>query len=183
MPFEKHYYSKDTKIMIKILMQKYIKLYAAKFDVPVALIRAICKVESDNNIFAVRIEHHLKKAKWYQQTLFKIDQVEDYHYCSFGLMQVMYGNARHMGFLWKPFALCNPKYGLKYGIKHLGRQIKRYKGNLHDAISAYNQGNNRYYDVNKNGIKDKNEKYRNQDYVNKVKVYFDTFSMDPDAVV
>lgn len=185
MPYARVYLSENTKIMLTDLRIEAIEKYAKTYGVPIALVKAVCKKESENKTFAIRIEYHLKKAKWYTNTLawMKKEEVEDYHFCSFGLMQVMYGVARHMGYMGSPFAMCNPKVGVKYGTKYLAKQIKRYKGKMWDAVAAYNQGNNRYYDINKNGIKDENEKYRNQDYVTKVKLYFDMYTLDPKAVV
>jgi soluble lytic murein transglycosylase-like protein len=139
-----------------------------KFKVSVPLIRAIISQESKGNFWATRYEHHLKKANWYQRALKGLDYIVDFHYCSFGLMQIMFATARSFGFMGSPFKLYNPEIGIKYGVKMLKSLMKRYKGRIHDVVAAYNQGNNRFYDVNKNGIKDKGENYYNQEYVDSV---------------
>lgn len=148
--------------------EKAIIKYAGKFKLPVPLIRAIIRKEAEGNFWATRIEDHLKKAGWYNRTILGVDYTVDFQYCSFGLMQVMYGVARHNGLIGSPFRLYNPALGIKYGCKVLARQLKRYKGKISDAVAAYNQGNNRFFDVNKNGIRDHNEKYHNQAYVDVV---------------
>lgn len=168
MPIKNCYISRATMEAMSGLTRKYIEKWAVKFGVEVALIKAVCHKESGWNWFGVRIEHHLKRANWYKRTLQGIKEVESYHYCSFGLMQIMYGTARHLGYAFRPFALCNPKRNIKYGTKMLRNLMRRYKGKIKDAIAAYNQGNNRFFDINKNGIKDPGEKYYNQEYVDRV---------------
>lgn len=80
--------------------------------------------------------------------------------CSWGLMQIMGATAREHGFRGVFLSsLCQPTIGLEYGCKHLSNLVKRYKGNLLDAVSAYNQGTAR---------RDDSGKYRNQRYVDKV---------------
>jgi len=149
------YVSKETiETFEKRKINAVIK-YAYDFKLATALIKAIIKKESAGNFWATRYEHHLKKAGWYNRTIKGIDTVLDYHYCSFGLMQIMYGMARHYGMIGSPFKLYDPDIGIKYGCKHLAWLWKRYKGDLLDVISAYNQGNTR-----KDG-----PYYVNQDYV------------------
>lgn len=179
------YYSNNTIEMLKKMKNESIEKYSKVYSIEIALIRAICSQESENNNFGLRVEHHLKKAKWYKNTLafLKKEEVKDYHYCSFGYMQIMFGTARHIGYLGKPFSLCNPELGIKWGCKFLARLIKRFKGNIWDSVAAYNQGNNRFYDINKNGIKDDGEKYYNQKYVDDVKSKFELYSIPPRAVV
>lgn len=165
------YISKSTNEMLQEEIFKATRKWELYYNIPQSLLEAIIKVESAMNPFAIRIEPHLKKVNWYKRALYGIENIRDYHYCSFGLMQIMFATARAIGFRGKAFELMNPDTNIKYGAKFLKGLLKRYKGNLNsveDAISAYNQGNNRFYDINKNGIKDKDEKYRNQDYVNKV---------------
>ena len=166
------YMSGLTNAMLIAMKNGAISRYSKKYKLDSRLVRAICSVESDRNALAIRIERHLKKAIWYKKTLFGIEVVRDYHHCSFGYMQIMFGTARHIGYLGTPFGLLNPEKAIKFGTKFLARCIKRYKGNVWDGVAAYNQGNNRYFDVNKNGIKDEDEKYRNQIYVDKVQKHF-----------
>lgn len=163
-----YYISNKTEVMLHNMKTEAVKKYASIYKVPAALVLAVIAKESTNSCWPPRVEHHLKRAKWYNGALTGITWIRDYHYCSFGLMQIMYGTARHNGYIFQPFGLCNPDRGIKYGTKFLAKCIKRYKGNMWDGVAAYNQGNNRYYDVNKNGIKDEGEQYRNQAYVDRV---------------
>lgn len=170
-----YYISTLTWKMLEQMKGAAVEKYARKYAIDPALIKAIIKKESGNNPFAMRLETHLKKAHWYQSTLKGIKEVANYHHSSFGLMQMMYGTARHIGFLFNPFSLFNPTRAIRYGTKYLAWCIKRYKGRIWDGVSAYNQGNNRFFDINKNGIKDAHEKYYNQEYVDMVKEYFKKF--------
>lgn len=78
---------------------------------------------------------------------------------SWGLMQVMGGTARWLGFMGPDLAaLCEPRIGMKWGCAYLERLVKRY-GSLQDAVSAYNQGA---------PAKGPDGKYLNQGYVDKV---------------
>jgi soluble lytic murein transglycosylase-like protein len=146
---------------------KAIDKWSKYYKIPEALVFSIITVESNSYSMSLRLEKHLKGVGWYEKALQGLKLKSKFHYCSFGLMQIMYGNARHLGFIGSPFDLFNPEHGVHYGCKFLSKLLKRYKS-TYDAVSAYNQGNNRFYDINKNGIKDKNEKYRNQQYVDKV---------------
>jgi hypothetical protein len=59
--------------------------------------------------------------------------------CSWGLMQIMGGTARELGFRgWMP-ELCRPEIGLEYGAKYLAKQIKRF-GSVEAGVAAYNMG-------------------------------------------
>lgn len=167
--------SNSTRKMLEEFRDQAIKKYSAKYKLEIPLIRAIIQKESEGDYFAIRMEAHLKKANWFRKTLTGIKYVEDYHYCSFGLMQILFGTARYNGYTGKPFGLLNPDKTIKYGCKFLRKCIRRYKGNISDGVAAYNQGNNRFYDLNRNGIKDTNERYHNQLYVDKVKEYYKIF--------
>ena len=60
--------------------------------------------------------------------------------CSWGLMHVMGGTARDMGFKGWLSELCQPEIGLEYGCKYLAKQMARYHGNVELAVAAYNAG-------------------------------------------
>ena len=137
-----------------------------KYGIPSQLVKAICKVESDFNTFAIRYEDHYKwlyKAESYRghtETEKKAQKT------SWGMMQVMGSVARELGFDGRFLSeLCQPDIGLEYGCKQLKRQYNRY-GNWQDAISAYNQGNNRKLD---------NGDYANQIYVDKVNKHWSKY--------
>jgi len=153
------YISADTDNLLQKKVFHYELFYSKKYNVPILLIQAIIKTESLNNIFAIRFEKHLKTKKWYNRSLLKTHKKDEFAYCSYGLMQILFGTARSHGYRGTPFMLYQPKYNIKYGTKYLSFLLKRYKGNIDDVISSYNQGTPRK----------KNGKYLNQPYVNKVK--------------
>ena len=81
---------------------------------------------------------------------------------SWGLMQVMGITARELGFRGDPCELLNPPVGVRWGCKKLAELMRRYPDAPKDVISAYNAGSPR---------RDKDGKYVNQYYVNKVLGY------------
>lgn len=61
--------------------------------------------------------------------------------CSYGLMQVMYVVALEVGFPYQdPEYLLVPNIGLEYGCRKLRQLLDWSKGNLEQALSAYNGG-------------------------------------------
>lgn len=60
---------------------------------------------------------------------------------SWGLMQTMGAVARELGFKSAFFAeLCDPITGLHFGCKHFANQLARAKGDVNQALRAYNAG-------------------------------------------
>jgi len=154
--------SNDTDKLLEKEFYTSIKKIAFELDVDSLLVTAIIKIESNFYPFAFRYEPQLKKTKWYLATLKNIEY-NDYHFCSYGLMQVLFGIARNMGYEEKnPFGLFEPKINIFYGIKLLKNYIKAYP-DIKDVISSYNQGSPK---KNNLGI------YYNQEYVNKVYYYY-----------
>lgn len=105
--------------------------------VPLELVLAIVSVESGGNPNA---KLHEANGQW-----------------SRGLMQVQEPTAAQMGY--RNVNLHDPETGLEVGIKYLAWQLRRYRGNLKDAVAAYNAGTARKRD---------NGTYTNQGYVDKV---------------
>ena len=142
--------------------EKLINEKAKKHDVPSNIVKAICRVESDFFTDAIRYEDHYR---W----LFNPEDFRGHtptekiaQKTSWGLMQVMGAVARELGFNGRFLSqLCKPEIGLEYGCKHLRNLYDRYN-DWQDAISAYNQGNNK---------KGSNGNYKNQRYVDKVNKY------------
>lgn len=124
-----------------------IKEMSAKYGVPEALIKATITVESNWDVNASRYEVGMKDASW-------------------GLMQVLLGTAREV--LGRPnlttTELLNPRVNIEAGTAYLAKQLNRYKGNITDAIAAYNAGTARFNPVTR--------MYSNQGYVNKVYGYY-----------
>lgn len=112
-----------------------------KYGVDSALIKAFIEVESNWDVNASRFEAHKSDASW-------------------GLMQLMLSTAREV--LGNPnlttTQLVQPRVNIEAGTKLIAQNWKRW-GNLRDAIAAYNAGSPRI---------DKDGKYVNQNYVDKV---------------
>lgn len=152
------YLSSNTNKMIQSNIDKYIDKYSVKFDVSSSLIRAIIYIESRGDITAIRYEPQLKKAKWYNKNLSFKNKKDDFTYCSYGLMQILFATAKALGYKGTPINLYNIKDNIYYGTKYIKNLIKRY-GNTEDVISSYNQGTPK---------KNAKGKYKNQQYVNAV---------------
>ena len=116
MPTRVAYMSKET--LASLIEQKHtaIKRNAKKFGIEESLIKAIIKKESDNYAYAYRVDYSvLKKQSWYKNTLTKGERKKKEYYASFGLMQVLYGNAKHNGYTGSPEGLFNPLVNIEYG--------------------------------------------------------------------
>ena len=113
-----------------------------KYDVPTALIKATIKQESNWNVSASRFEAHKTDASW-------------------GLMQILLATAKEtLGNNNLTITqLLNPPTNIEAGTKYLAKQLKRYNGNMMDAIAAYNAGTAK---KNANGV------YTNNAYVQAV---------------
>lgn len=84
------------------------------------LVLAIIKIESGNNRFAFNGRDRDGRG-------------------TFGLMQLKVATARYMGFTGGASDLYNWKTNLKYGIRYLNYQYRRY-GSVPSALAAYNAG-------------------------------------------
>jgi len=109
--------------------------------VPAGLIRAIITVESGWNPYAVRQEPRIGDA-------------------SYGLMQILGGTARDLGFSGTSSDLLNPSINVHWGVKYLKSRIERYPSDIDAAIAAYNSGTAR---------KGVDGAFINQEYVDRVK--------------
>jgi soluble lytic murein transglycosylase-like protein len=120
-----------------------IKEMSAKYNVPEALIKAVITVESNWDVNASRYEVGMKDASW-------------------GLMQVLLSTARDIlnRSNLTTTELLNPKINIEAGTAYLAKQLKRYGGNIADAIAAYNAGTASFNPITR--------MYSNQSYVNKV---------------
>lgn len=143
-------------------MKEIIIKKANKYRLPPQLVRAIIKVESSNNNYAIRYEKNyrwLYKPEKFAGALQTLDTEKYMQKCSLGLMQVMGAVAREHGcddtFLSKLF---DPEINLEYGCKYLSI-LKRRFGDMTDCIAAYNAGSPRKLD---------DGSYVNQKYVDRV---------------
>lgn len=112
-----------------------------KYGVPVALIKATIKQESNWDVNASRYEKGKTDASW-------------------GLMQVMLATAKAVlnDSTLSINSLIQPRVNIEAGTKFISQNLNRF-GNMRDAIAAYNAGSPR---LNAQG------KYVNQDYVDRV---------------
>jgi soluble lytic murein transglycosylase-like protein len=104
----------------------------------------------------------------WQESRFHVDSktYEPVLHCySWGLMSLVPSTAVDDGCRFnRPEDLLDIKTNIKYGIKHLYRQIVRYHGNLEKAVAAYNAGGAYKVFVCNNGIC--TPQYINQRYIN-----------------
>lgn len=145
-----------------------IKNCAKFYKIDEKLIRAIIQTESSWNIFSIRIERGFwsRYFSGIKNVFFNTPEKDekwlsypDLVSASYGLMQIMLTTAMELGFRFSyPTELLDPNTNIKWGCALLRKLYNRY-GDWNDVISAYNQGNNK---------KDKNGKYINQNYVDKV---------------
>lgn len=123
-------------------LEPLIEEIAAKYGVDANLVKGTIKKESNWDVNASRYEAHINDSSW-------------------GLMQVLLRTARET--LGRPELtlqeLQRPEVNIEAGTKYLAKQLTRYKGNIRDAISAYNAGT---------AFKKKDGSYNNQSYVDDV---------------
>ena len=108
------------------------------------LIKSVISTESAWNPTAVRLEPRVQDA-------------------SYGLMQILLGTAKWLGYPGDGNGLYDPGTNIKYGSRYLVYQLDRYPGVLSDAISAYNGGH---------ALRASGGGYVNQRYVDEVNIYY-----------
>lgn len=59
---------------------------------------------------------------------------------SWGLLQILTPTAQWLGYTGTPRGLLDPATGLYWGLRYLAYQLKRYNGNVAQAVAAYNAG-------------------------------------------
>lgn len=155
--------------MTRIETVALIKKVAATVGVDPVLLQAIATVESSLISEAVKFEplyrwHH-EPVTWalkIRQSVpgYSAETERALQSFSYGLIQVMGAVMREQGFTGHlQTVLANPEICLEYGARHLKKFLTRYKGNVGDAICAYNRGSAKRLP---------NGEYANQHYVNKV---------------
>ena len=106
-------------------MRRMIEHYARVYDVPVTLVHRVVQRESGYRPGA-------RNGPYY------------------GLMQILPGTARTMGYRGAPEGLLNPETNLKYGVKYLRGAWLVSGGNHDKAISWYSKGY--YYEAKRRGL-------------------------------
>lgn len=126
------------------------------------LVAAIISVESAWNNWTVRAEPQFKWTWMVEEYAPKLQITETtertLQKTSWGLMQLMGGTARELGYEGMLTQLCLPELGLDWGLRYLARIAKRHT-QLTDQIAAYNAGSPR---------RGAGGQYKNQGYVDKV---------------
>lgn len=154
--------------MITDLLNTQIGRAARQHGLPVALVTAIVRVESEGNPWAMRYE-----SAFYDRYIAST-HVQGRAPCSdlteararatsYGLMQIMGAVARERGFD-QPFLseLCDPDVGLEFGCRQLASLSQRYISQYGWAgvVAAYNAGSPR---------QTTDGEWVNQSYVDKVR--------------
>ena len=159
-----------------------VEIMAVRFELKSELVLAIIKVESDGNELAYNPEGKWEDGRWYGFWSKYMKNNPNYknhplgrYIClngAFGLMQVLAVRAVELGFGLNrdPSELWKPEVGIEFGCRNLRMLLDRYKGNIWDAVAAYNQGNNRRFSGGKN-----KGKYCNHRYVEKVREYYEKY--------
>ncbi|MBT8187839.1 MAG: lytic transglycosylase domain-containing protein [Croceitalea sp.] len=118
-----------------------------EFEINPKIIAAIVMQESAGNPYATRYEDHyrwtLDIERFARKNRISRDTENMQQKTSWGLMQIMGGLARELGFEGPLVRLCEPEINLRLGIKHILNLKQRYSKNLSDVIAAYNAGSPR----------------------------------------
>ncbi len=120
---------------------------AARRGLDPLLIKAVIAKESSFNPREIRPEPQINDA-------------------SRGLMQVLYGTAKMMGYAGPADGLFEPETNIRFGAAYLAHQLTRYNGNVPSAVAAYNAGTAR---TTERGH------FLNQAYVDRVLGYYEEF--------
>lgn len=154
------------------MFDEEIRAASEEHEISFALLKAICKAESNINPNATRLDPGWsrftdaeKTSELCKKTSTTLATERAHQATAWGLMQVMGAHAREMGFEGSLPALCMPEIGLFYGAQRLKKFLNRYS--LEDAISAYQAGIPVVL----------NHQYKNQDYVDDVLRYSKLFDV------
>lgn len=126
--------------------QELLEKYCASLGVDRDLVYSIAEVESAHSHWAVRYEKGWKYFFETKQNAARLNISEETEHvlqaCSWGILQVMGSVARELGFKRELPKLCQPTYGLFFGIKKLASIADRYDS-VEQVIAAYNAGSAR----------------------------------------
>lgn len=124
------------------------KQIAEEYNLPPALVCAVCEHESSWVPWAIRFEPGFLDR--YLSGMKNLTATEmDSRAYSFGLMQIMGQTARELGFVGKYLSqLCDPETGIEYGCKKLSQCLQRAGGDQSVALAHYNGGSDPTYAPN-----------------------------------
>lgn len=109
------------------------------FGLQPSLVEAVCWQESSSRTSAYRYEplfwarYLTRKPEYATLNPARVS-------ASYGLMQIMFPVARELGFMGEPEELFAPAIGLEWGCRKLAHEIAWAKGDLEQALAAYNGG-------------------------------------------
>ncbi len=139
-----------------------IKIEAKNKGLRLDLVMAIVQVESGGNTNAMRYEKsfgYYTKPEFYSKVqMISLETEKALQRFSYGLMQIIGGTARYLGYEGRLIDLCLPSNGIMWGCHYLANICDEYL-DLPDQIAVYNAGRVKKTDSGK---------YVNQDYVDKV---------------
>lgn len=164
----KLYISDVTNVVLKEWVERLIPEVGKRYGIEVALLRAIVEKESGGYPFAVRYEPGLSGQQWFQDTVkrYHLDYDNPIVHSSIGPAQILTVICYNYGAIGIPnLLLGDVKGSLGYGAQHLLTALKRYKGDIRRAVSAYNAGH------------DTDTNY--DSYVEPVMAYYQRFLKEP----
>lgn len=132
------------------------------FEIDPNLVAAIIQTESAGNPWRIRLEPTYAYLNAPERWAKRLGISKESEVCcqkiSFGLMQLMGGTARDMGYEEHLIELVDPTIGIYWGCKYLASRISKYKS-VKAAVASYNAGSLR---LNKDG------EIVNQAYIDRV---------------
>jgi hypothetical protein len=180
------YMSDATCETYRTMREKYIAKFSVEFGINPILLKAIIRHESQNNPHATRDDKAVldNPKSWTAEVIrrYAIDTTNtDLVFASIGYPQMLWLTCMDMGYKewavarglsWGPESLFCVETGIYWMCKYIKKRILNRYSKVEDIVSAYNQGNNGWFDLDKDGIKDANEKYKNQEYVDEVMRFY-----------
>jgi len=140
------------------------KDYGERFGLRPVLIQAIVETESNYETRAMRYEpgyRYTTQVNVLAQAMRVTPETEEaLQKFSYGLMQIMGGVARELGFTGYLPDLLIPQIGMGYACKHLKNLTERYGSSERAVVASYNAGSPIY--------KPDGVLFANQQYVDKV---------------
>lgn len=89
------------------------------YQIPTGLLSAVCWVESRHRVLPAHLDGRTR---------------------SYGPCQIKLATARAFGFTGKRWQLSEPQTNIEYAARYFASLLKRYQGDRHKAICAYNRG-------------------------------------------
>lgn len=146
----------------KLAVENFITTMAASEGIDAKLLKALAKIESSYDEYAVRYEEHYKwlvePEKFAKMLNITVETEIQLQKFSYGPLQLMGANFRYLGFTKSLLEASKLEYSVGYAIKHLKSIMKKYD-KTDDIVAAYNAGS----------VRTENNQYVNQQYVDKFK--------------